>query len=232
MSSLAHLRELQAILDHLRTIERDLSAFPPDLMALDQQLKAIRKSQGEKQKALEDARQRRETHAAELAQADKAIARVRTHLKEATQKVQYAALIREQEEHERAHNAAAKPLKEAEAQVAALERELSELAASEAAQSETIATLHGAFLAEHGNQVAVRTQLEGRRAELEASLPPTDLARFRRVFDLRQGKGVVAVENGLCTGCRTRLRPAVMPQLREAKTLVACEACQRFLFLP
>ena len=232
MSSLALLRELQATLDHLRTIERDLSAFPPDLQAVDQQLKALRKTQAEKQKALESARQRRDTHAAEVAAADKAIARVRTHLKEATQKVQYAALIREQEEHERAHNAAAKPHKEADAQVTALEAELAALATAEAAQAETFTTLHAAFLAEHGNQVAVRSQLEARRADLEAALPPQDLARFRRILDLRQGKGVVAVENGLCQGCRTRLRPALMTQVRDAKALVPCEACHRFLYLP
>ena len=232
MSSLAHLRELQATLDHLRTIERDLSTFPPDLAAVDQKLKALRKTRAEKQKAQEAARQRRETHAQELAVADKAIARVRTHLKESTQKVQYAALIREQEEHERAHNAAAKPLKEAEALLATLDVELAQLAAEEAAQADTFTLLHEAFLAEHANQVAVRGQLEARRQELEAALPPADLTRFNRIVEARQGKGVAAVENGLCSGCRTRLRPAMMPLVREAKALVACEACQRFLYLP
>lgn len=232
MSSLALLRELQATLDHLRTIERDLAAFPPELAAVDQNLKALRKRRSEKQKAQEGARQRVEVHTREVAAADKAIARVRTHLKESTQKVQYAALIREQEEHERAHNTAAKPLKEAEALLKSLEVELAQLDQDEAQLAETFTLLHETFLADHANQVAARQQLEARRKELEAALPAADLARFTRIAEARQGRGVVPVENGLCGGCRTRLRPAMMPQVRDARTLVACEACHRFLFLP
>ncbi len=232
MSSLALLRDLQATLDHLRTIERDLSTFPPDLAGVDQNLKSRRKVQTDKRKTLEVLVGKCELHSRELAEADRAISRVRSHLKETTQKVQYAALIREQEEHERAHNAAAKPLKEAQAQRQALEEELTRLAAEEAELAETHAMLHAAFLAEHGNQVAVRVELEARRIELEAALPSADLARFRRILEARQGRGVVPVEGGLCGGCRTRLRPAVMPQLKDPKALVACESCHRFLYLP
>jgi predicted nucleic acid-binding Zn-ribbon protein len=230
MSTLQLLRDLQATLDHLRTIERDLANLPPDLAGMDQKLKALRKEQADKTKALETLRGKREGHAKELASADKAIAGVRSHLKEATQKVQYAALIREQEEHERAHNAAARPLKEAEAQIQQLEAALADLAGREGTLAAEFKVLHDAFLEEHANQVEARVTFEARRVELEAALPAPERTRFLKVLEARQGRAVVPVENGLCGGCRTRLRPVVSSQLREGKVLVICEACHRFLY--
>ncbi|HJV89123.1 MAG TPA: C4-type zinc ribbon domain-containing protein [Holophagaceae bacterium] len=231
MSNLQLLRDLQGTLDNLRTIERDLAALPPDLALLDQKLKAVRKEKADKTKQLEVLRLKRETHAKDLATADKSIADIRSHLKEATQKVQYAALIREQEEHERSHNAAIRPLKEADAQIQQLEADLADLTTREAAQAAEFAVLHEAFLGDHANQVEARTLLEAKRTELEGALAPADLARFKKILEARQGRAVVAVENGLCGGCRTRLRPVVASQLREGKLLLTCESCHRFLYL-
>ncbi|MBI3132609.1 MAG: hypothetical protein HYZ13_14940 [Acidobacteria bacterium] len=231
MSNLQLLRDLQGTLDNLRTIERDLSALPPDLATLDQKLKAVRKEKAEKSKLLESLRTKRETHAKDLAAADKAIAGIRSHLKEATQKVQYAALIREQEEHERAHNAAVRPMKEADAQIQQLELEVADLTARETAQAGEFAVLHEAFLAEHVNQVEARVTLRAKRAELEAAMAPADLVKFNKILEARQGRAVVAVDNGLCGGCRTRVRPVIASQLREGKLLLTCESCHRFLYL-
>ncbi len=231
MSILPTLVELQATLDNLRTIERDLAALPPDLASLDQKLRAVRKEKAEKTKTLETLRTKREGHAQDLAAADKAIAGIRSHLKEATQKVQYAALIREQEEHERAHNAASRPLKAAETQIQQLELDVADLSSRETAQAAEFSVLHEAFLEEHANQVEARALLEAKRAALEAAMAPADLARFKKILEARQGRAVVSVDKGLCGGCRTRLRPVVASQLREGKLLLTCESCHRFLYL-
>ncbi len=231
MANLQLLRELQGTLDNLRTIERDLAALPPDLAALDQKLKAVRKEKADKSKLLASLQAKREVHAKDLAAADKAIAGIRSHLKEATQKVQYAALIREQEEHERAHNAAIRPLKEADTQIQQLELELTDLTAREANQAAEFSVLHEAFLGEHTNQVEVRAVLQAKQAELEAAMAPADLSKFKKILEARQGRAVVAVDGGLCTGCRTRVRPVVASQLREGKVILTCESCHRFLYL-
>ena len=55
--------------------------------------------------------------------------------------------------------------------------------------------------------------------------------RFNRLIQARHGRAVVTVENGACTGCRTKLRGPLLAQLRE-KTILNCEACQRILYLP
>ncbi len=232
MELLPILRDLQATLDYLRTVERDLSALPPDLAALDARLKAIGKQVADKTKALETARTQIQTKTKDLASAQKDEERARTALKATNQKVQYTAAIRDLDEKERQKAMIARPLKALESQVAGLEATLGELEAERTTLQAQFDELHAVFLEEHGNQVAARTQLQAKQTELEAQLPPPEKVRFHRLATARQGRAVVPVENGACTGCRVKLRGPFLFALKEAKEPVACESCQRILFLP
>ncbi len=232
MELLPILRDLQATLDYLRTVERDLSALPPDLAALDTRLKALEKQVADKTRALETARTQIQTKTKDLASAQKDEERARTALKATNQKVQYTAAIRDLDEKERQKAMIARPLKALESQVAGLEATLGELEAERTTLQAQFDELHAVFLEEHGNQVAARTQLQAKQTELEAQLPPPEKVRFHRLATARQGRAVVPVENGACTGCRVKLRGPFLFALKEAKEPVACESCQRILFLP
>lgn len=232
MEHLAILRDLQATLDYLRTIERDLSALPPDLAALDTRLKAIEKQSAEKTKALDSTRIHIQMKAKELAQAEKDEDRARAAVKATSQKVHYAAAIRDMDEKERQKAAIARPLKALETEAGALEQALEALETERATLKARFDELHTVFLNEHANQVEGRKQLQTKLAELEAKLPPREVTRFHRLAGARQGRVVVPVENGACTGCHVKLRGPFLFQLKEAKDAVACESCQRILFLP
>lgn len=232
MELLPILRELQATLDYLRTVERDLSALPPDLAALDSRLKILGKQVSDKTKALETARTQIQTKTKDLATAQKDEDRARTALKATSQKVQYTAAIRDLDEKERQKSQIARPLKALETDVVNLETTLAELEAEQTLLKGQFDELHAVFLEEHGNQVAARTLLRSKQAELEAKLPPPEKVRFHRLATARQGRAVVPVENGACTGCRVKLRGPFLFALKDAKDPVACESCQRILFLP
>ena len=232
MTSLPLLKDLQATLDNLRTIDRDLKAFPPDLAQLDQELKALDKKTSEIRAALEAARPKAASLQAAMEKATKEEASARTHLKAAHDKVQYAAAIRDIEDKERAKHAAEKPLRELTARLTAAEAELAGLDEKAAAARIKFDELHAIFLAEHENQIAGRVQLEAKKTELEKQLPTIELTRFNRLVQQRQGRAVVAAEGGLCGGCRTKLRGLVINEIREAKTFVQCESCSRILYWP
>jgi len=232
MEHLAILRDLQATLDYLRTIERDLSALPPDLAVLDTRLKAIEKQAAEKTKALDSTRIHIQMKAKELAQAEKDEDRARAAVKATSQKVHYAAAIRDMDEKERQKAAIARPLKALETEARTLEQILEALEAERTILKAKFDELHAGFLAEHSNQVEGRKQLQTKQAALEAKLPPPEVTRFHRLAGARQGRVVVPVENGACTGCHVKLRGPFLFQLKEAKDAVACESCQRILFLP
>ena len=232
MPSLPHLRELQATCDYLLTIERDLVAFPPDLAALDTRTKAASKRKADLEKAVAEGRIQVEKLSKDLALAVRLEGHAREALKSTTQKIQYTAAVRELDHRERERAALAKPLKELEAR---LENQEQELKAVDA-ELETLKTqfdeLHQVFLAEHENLVSAKAELASKRQQLEAQMTAPDLGRFQRLLQQRQGRAVGAVESGICTGCRTNLRNPVLSALREARTVLSCESCQRILFLP
>jgi hypothetical protein len=232
MDSLATLRDLQATLDYLDTIQRELSALPPDLSTLDARVKAAEKQMLEKTKALETARAQLQAKAKELVLAQRDEDRARAAVKGTNQKIQYTAAIRDLDEKERLKASVSRPLKALEAQAASLEQALTALEAELTTARAQFDELYAIFLDEHANQVEGRKMLLAKQAELEAKMPPLEVARFHRLAAARQGRAVVAVENGACMGCRVKLRSPLLFQLKEAKNLVICESCQRILFLP
>lgn len=232
MEHLTTLRDLQATLDYLRTIERELSALPPDLAALDTRLKAIDKQTTEKTKALDTARTYIQLKSKELVQAQKDEERARAAVKTTSQKVQYTSAIRELDEKERMRASIARPLKALETEAASLELALAALETERVTLQAQFDELHAVFLDEHANQVEGRKQLKAKQAKLEAKLAAPEVTHFHRLAAARQGRVVVPVENGACSGCNVKLRGPFLFQLKEAKGAVACESCQRILFLP
>lgn len=231
MTTLAQLRDLQALCDNLKTIERDLANLPPDLAALDSQIKAAEKRKAELEKALTDGRAQTEKLNKDLALAQRLEAHARAALKATTQKVQYTAAVREVDHRERDVAAIQRPLKDLAAKLAAHQTEADALATDLAAKRAQFEGLHQVFLAEHENQVTARAALSARRAEVEAQLDAPTLKRFNQLLAQRQGRAVVGVEQSVCLGCRTKLRIPAMTALREGKGVIACESCQRIVFL-
>ena len=232
METLATLRDLQATLRDLATIQRELSALPPDVALLDGRVKTAAKFTAEKGKALETAQLQIQSKTKDLAVAQKEEDRAREAVKATSQKVHYASAIRELDEKERAKAGIARPLKALEAMVQVLEKALAGLEAERSTAQAQFDELHAVFLDEHANQVEGRKLLLARQAELEAKLPPLEVARFHRMAAARQGRVVVPVEGGACTGCRVKLRGPLLADLKEGKILITCESCQRILVLP
>jgi predicted nucleic acid-binding Zn-ribbon protein len=68
------------------------------------------------------------------------------------------------------------------------------------------------------------------RASIAASVPRDALATFDTMFRARKHLAVVKVVDGLCQGCRVRLRPHLFNQLRTGDQIIQCESCQRIVY--
>ena len=166
-----------------------------------------------------------------MIQAQKDEDRARAAVKSTSQKVHYTAAIRELDEKERLKASVARPLKVLETAVQTLEQALAGLEEERAVAQAQFDELHTIFLDEHANQVEGRKVLKAKQAALETKLTAAEVARFHRLAAARQGRVVVAVENGACSGCNVKLRGPILFQLKEGKDLITCESCQRILFL-
>src|SRR5690242_7319535 len=231
MSSLALLQELQTTLDLLRTIERDLAAFPPELAKADADAKALQAQADKARAALTAVEKPRAQLQAIYDQAKKIEVSTRAHLKDTQHQVPYAEALRELGEKERAVTAAAKPLKELDAQLAVRQAEVDAVEPKLAEAKAKFEADHALFLAAHENQVIARTQLEAKQAELWAKVEAALKPRIERLITQRQGQLVAPVAEGVCGGCHTKLRGPLVAQLRHPEGLINCETCQRYLYL-
>ncbi len=232
MPSLALLQDLQNTLDLLRTIERDLTAFPPELAQAEAEAKSLQAQADKARAALAAVEKPRAQLQAIYDQAKKIEVSTRSHLKDTQHLIPYAEALKELGEKERAVTAAAKPLKEMDVQLAARQAELDAIEPKLAEAKAKFEADHALFLAAHENQVIARTQLEAKQVELWAKLDAALKPRVERLVQQRQGKLIAPVLEGICGGCHTKLRGPLITQLRYPEGLITCETCQRYLYLP
>jgi len=79
-------------------------------------------------------------------------------------------------------------------------------------------------------QVEMEKISDGRDALLEG-VPPELLDEYERLFAVRDGLAVCAVEARFCQGCYTNITMNDLAKLSGARSVVQCGSCQRILYL-
>lgn len=69
-----------------------------------------------------------------------------------------------------------------------------------------------------------------RRAEAAAKVPPDLLDTYQRIFKSKNGKAVVGLESGLCTGCHMKVIKSTVVEVKAEKAIAFCENCGRILY--
>jgi predicted nucleic acid-binding Zn-ribbon protein len=81
---------------------------------------------------------------------------------------------------------------------------------------------------------AIEAELGGVRTARDAraqALPRGLLADYEKILKARGGLAIAAVSNGaFCGGCRVSIRPQAIQELRQARQLMLCENCGRYLY--
>ena len=238
-----HLRtivRLQAALDALRRAEKQLSGVPEWMEEL----------HGQHSARLAEIAAVGE--AAETATADRR--RAEAAIQDATEKLkhyqQQISLVRTQRE----YSALLQEIDTVKGSIKGLEEQaLAGMEGYEQAQKK-LAEERGAFadLDERYQQAlsqwqserpAVEQQAETLRAEvaqLRAELPRPTLTNFERVYERRAGDAVAPLRKSSapggaiyhCGGCNYRVRLQVVGEIRNKGSLVQCDGCRRFLFVP
>jgi uncharacterized protein len=79
-------------------------------------------------------------------------------------------------------------------------------------------------------EARLKRATEGRDAVLK-TLDRKLLSLFEQVARVRKGVAIAeASRDGLCSGCRVRLRPQVFQVVRANDQIVQCDSCQRILY--
>jgi uncharacterized protein len=70
---------------------------------------------------------------------------------------------------------------------------------------------------------------QGSRAAAAQGVDPQWLAAYDRIFH-RKGKALVALADGVCSGCHMRVPPAVVHAARKRNAIIYCDSCGRLLY--
>ena len=97
-------------------------------------------------------------------------------------------------------------------------------------QENDLAERKAGIEAETAEKNALIRKLEDEEKALIPGLDPEVLFKFERIIRNKMGRGIVAIKNGVCTGCHMVLPVQFANMIHEGKEIVFCPYCSRILF--
>ncbi len=224
------LWELQTVLSQLGDREKQLTNKPDSFAAVDREWQNVTTEMEKLQAQIEQLSRERRRVDGELAGQQELLKKYQGQLMQVKNQQQYAAAWKE-------IDATRKQVKELEdstlksmTDVDALQKEHDDLAAGSIELKSRWDAEHSAWQHSLGDLRAEVETLKARAAAIEATLPERLRREFHRIYKQRQNMAIARVVADSCNGCRTRVRPAVLQQLKRGD-LVHCEGCSRILYL-
>ena len=230
MSEVDKLWELQSVLSQLADREKQMSVKPESFEAVDREFQSSNSEMTQLTAQLEQLAKEGRRVDGELSEQQEQLKKYQGTLMQVKNQQQYAAAWKE-------IDSTRKQVKELE------DSRLKIMGDSDAVQSQLDArngayeelkgrydTAHAAWQGSLGDLRSEAEELRKKAAEIEKGISPRARAEFQRIFQARGGVAVAPVENDACTGCRTRIRPALAQQLKRGE-LVFCESCRRILYI-
>jgi predicted nucleic acid-binding Zn-ribbon protein len=224
------LWELQTVLSALGDREKQLTNKPESFAAVDREWQSVNAEMEKLQQQIEQHSRERRRVDGELSDQQELLKKYQGQLMQVKNQQQYAAAWKE-------IDATRKHVKELEdstlktmADVDALQKQNDDLAGGSVELKSRWDAEHEAWQHSLGDLRKEVEQLKARVAKIEAPLPERLSREFHRIFKQRRGVAVARVVSDSCNGCRTRVRPAVLQQLKRGD-LVHCEGCSRILYM-
>ena len=93
-------------------------------------------------------------------------------------------------------------------------------------------TIRNTYSSEKQRLEGELSRLRGERIGLTDEIQDSILARYDRIRARSNNLGIVAVANGVCTGCNVTMPRVVMQRLETVGGEEFCESCKRYLYLP
>lgn len=224
------LWDLQQVVSQLADREKQLEVKPESFAAVDREFQTSNEEMQKLEQSLETISKERRRVDGELSDEQELLKKYQGQLMQVKNQQQYAAAWKE-------IDATRKHVKELEDSVLksmteseGVQKQLDERRAGFDELKARYDEAHAQWQASLGELRGEIEQLRAKQAQIEETLPEKVKREFWRVAKQRQGVAVSRVVADTCTGCRTRIRPALAQRLKRGEVL-ACEGCSRILYL-
>lgn len=215
-NSLRGLREITASLGTVRTENQESLELFDRLLGenatqLEETLSFCKTTQGEIDKASDDAR------------------RARQRMNSITSQKELNALNKEIETARRNNQNNTEELKKLQGQYdeakAAFDKRLADIEAMKA----DMQSIENGMVNEIEERTVQSSTQRARREEIHGVIERPTLSRFNRVMSNRAGVAMVEVMNEICGGCRMKVPPQQYNRVLRMNTLESCQQCSRML---
>lgn len=223
------LKDLQGVLAEKYALERKIEDAPLQLTSQDELLSRLKKEFIEKNTKYEEVRAGVEHLKAQLAEAEASRESGEKGMDNITTHREYEALD--------------KQITEAKEREDAIRRELTREEKSFAELNEILRADEAMISAQEGDlndsKTSLATEIDGYKGMLETLsqqeseiTPGIDqeiVYKFQRIIR-RNSEGIVAVRNGVCTGCHMILPAQFANEVRDGEKILFCPYCSRILY--
>jgi uncharacterized protein len=229
-SDVEKLWELQTVLSQLGDREKQLTSKPESFAAIDREWQQANEEMTRLEESIEQLSKERRRVEGELGDHQELLKKYQGQLMLVKNQQQYAAAWKE-------IDATRKQVKELEdadlktmGDIETLEADLDARKGGSADLKSRWDAAHDAWQHSLGDLRTEVEQLKKRAAAIESKLPDPLKRDFYQIFKQRQSVAVARVVSDSCSACRTRIRPALLQQLKRGD-LVHCEGCRRILYV-
>lgn len=223
------LKSLQVILGRKYELENKIDEAPRQLGSQDELLSTLKKEFIEKSGAHDAVKDRVNALSLELDEAVKTREAGERGMDNITTHREYEALDKQISEASLKETEIRKELQKEEKKLSELEDEINSTKEMIDSQERDLDTSRKAL----EKQVAeYNSELQTLKAEEDKIAPSMDqeiLFKFQRIIQ-RNSEGIVAVKNGVCTGCDMILPAQFANEVREGDSILFCPYCSRILY--
>ena len=223
------LKSLQAILVRKYELESKIEEAPKRLGSQDELLARMRKEFIEKNKEYEEIKEKVYSLRIELEETVKTREAGEKNMDNITTHREYEALEKQISEASAKEADVRKELQKQEKNLAELNDILKSTEAMIESQDEELKSSKASLDEELNSYKNELEDLKNQENEIIPGLDQEILFKFERIIQ-RNSDGIVAVKNGVCTGCHMILPGQYANEVREGENILFCPYCSRILY--
>ena len=223
------LKNLQAILVRKYELESKIEEAPKRLGSQDELLARMRKEFIEKNKEYDEIKEKVYSLRIELEEAIKTRETGEKNMDNITTHREYEALEKQISEASTKEADLRKELQKEEKNLAELNDILKSTEAMISSQDEELKNSKASLDEELNSYKNELEDLKNQENEIIPGLDQEILFKFERIIQ-RNSDGIVAVKNGVCTGCHMILPGQYANEVREGENILFCPYCSRILY--
>lgn len=223
------LKELQGVLAEKYMLEGKIEEAPKQLTTQDELLARLKKEYIEKNTKYDEVRASVEHLKAQLAEAEASRESGEKGMDSITTHREYEALDKQITEAKEREDAIRRDLTREEKALAELNEILRADEAMITAQEADLNSGKTSLAAEIDGYRQALGDLDKKEADITPGIDQEIVYKFQRIIR-RNSEGIVAVKNGVCTGCHMILPAQFANEVRDGEKILFCPYCSRILY--